>query len=329
MQNVMNSVKRKVFKPTLIMNKDSKIYVAGHRGLVGSAIVRLLQQKGFSNLLVRTSAELNLKEQQDVRDFFAEEKPEYAFVAAAKVGGIHANNIYPADFIYDNLMIEANVIHAAYENQLQKVLFLGSTCVYPKMAPQPLKEEYLMTGPLEPTNEWYAIAKISGIKMCQAYRKQYGCDFISAMPTNLYGPGDNFDLENSHVLPALIRKFHEAKNEGKPSVVLWGTGKPLREFCHVDDCASACLHLMENYSGEDIVNIGHGKDISIYDLALLVQDVVGFEGDIVLDSDKPDGTPRKLVDISKLESLGWQPNISLRSGLEETYQWFQQEYLSD
>lgn len=308
------------------MNKDSKIYIAGHRGLVGSAIVRLLQNQGYNNLIVRTSQELNLKEQQDVRDFFAEEKPEYAFVAAAKVGGIHANNIYPADFIYDNLMIEANLIHAAHENQLKKVLFLGSTCVYPKMAPQPLKEEYLMTGPLEPTNEWYAIAKISGIKMCQAYRKQYGSDFISAMPTNLYGPGDNFDLENSHVLPALIRKFHEAKTAGKGEVELWGTGKPLREFCHVDDCASACLFLMENYSDEDIVNIGHGKDISIYELAMLVKEVTGFTGDIVLNTEKPDGTPRKLVDISKILSLGWKPEISLRDGLEQTYQWFQEEY---
>ena len=322
----MPCASRKAFRPTPIMNKDSKIYIAGHRGLVGSAIVRLLQNQGYNNLIVRTSQELNLKEQQDVRDFFAEEKPEYAFVAAAKVGGIHANNIYPADFIYDNLMIEANLIHAAHENQLKKVLFLGSTCVYPKMAPQPLKEEYLMTGPLEPTNEWYAIAKISGIKMCQAYRKQYGSDFISAMPTNLYGPGDNFDLENSHVLPALIRKFHEAKTAGKGEVELWGTGKPLREFCHVDDCASACLFLMENYSDEDIVNIGHGKDISIYELAMLVKEVTGFTGDIVLNTEKPDGTPRKLVDISKILSLGWKPEISLRDGLEQTYQWFQEEY---
>ena len=304
------------------MEKKSKIYVAGHRGLVGSAIVRKLKQEGFNNLLTATSKELDLREQAATRDFFALEQPDYVFLAAARVGGILANNTYPADFIYQNLMIEANVIESARLSGVTKLLCLGSTCIYPKMAPQPLKEEYLLTGPLEPTNEWYAVAKIAGIKMCQAYQRQYGSQFISAMPTNLYGPEDNFDLESSHVMSALIRKFHEAKAANAPTVTVWGSGKPLREFLHVDDCAEACLYLMEHYAGEEIVNIGVGEDISIADLAGVVGEVVVYQGEIVYDSSKPDGTPRKLVDTSKINGLGWQAGILLREGIKSTYQWF-------
>jgi GDP-L-fucose synthase len=304
------------------MNKESKIYVAGHRGLVGSAIIRKLKQDGFSNILTATSKELDLREQAATRDFFAKERPDYVFLAAARVGGILANNRYPADFIYQNLMIEANVIESARLSGVDKLLCLGSTCIYPKMAPQPLKEEYLLTGPLEPTNEWYAVAKIAGIKMCQAYQRQYGSQFISAMPTNLYGPEDNFDLESSHVMPALMRKFHEAKINDQPTVTVWGSGKPLREFLHVDDCAAACMFLMENYNGEEIVNIGVGEDISIADLASLVGEAVGYQGEIVYDASKPDGTPRKLVDTSKINGLGWQAGISLPEGIKSTYQWF-------
>ncbi|MDW3094199.1 MAG: GDP-L-fucose synthase [Gammaproteobacteria bacterium] len=304
------------------MQKDAKIYVAGHRGLVGSAIVRHLIAEGFSNILTRASSELDLSNQQAVNEFFIENKPDYVFLAAAKVGGILANDSYPADFIYKNLMIEANVINAAYESAAKKLLFLGSTCIYPRLASQPLKEEYLLSGPLEPTNEWYAVAKIAGIKMCQAYRIQHGCDFISAMPTNLYGPGDNFDLQNSHVLPALIRKFHVAKISDSPSVTMWGTGSPKREFCHVDDCAQACVFLMHEYSGNDIVNIGVGEDVSISDLGEMVKSIVGFQGNIEYDTSKPDGTPRKLVDVSKIHSLGWHANTSLEDGVAATYQWY-------
>jgi len=293
------------------MNKQDKIYVAGHRGLVGSAIVRRLQAEGFQNLVFRTSKELDLREQQAVRDFFAAEKPDYVILAAAKVGGILANDTYPAEFIYDNLMMEVNIIRSSYENQVKKLLVLGSTCIYPKLAAQPLKEEYLLSGPLEPTNEWYAVAKIAGIKMCQAYQRQYGCQFIAAMPTNLYGPGDNFDLEKSHVLPAMIRKFHEAKLAENPAVTLWGTGKALREFLHVDDMAYACLFLLEKYDDEEIVNIGVGEDLSIAELAGIVRDVVGFDGEIVYDASKPDGTPRKLVDVSKINGLGWKAKDQL------------------
>ena len=304
------------------MEKEDKIYVAGHRGLVGSAIVRRLKQTGFKNLITATSKELDLKNQADVRAFFEAGEPTFVFLAAAKVGGILANQNYPADFIYQNLMIEANVIEAARISAVNKLLFLGSTCIYPRMAPQPLKEDYLLTGPLESTNEWYAVAKIAGIKLCQAYQRQYGCKFISAMPTNLYGPEDNFDLESSHVLPALIRKFHEAKAKNAPTVTVWGSGKPLREFLHVDDCAAACLYLMEHYEGEGIVNIGVGEDISIADLAGLVGEAVGYQGKIVYDSSKPDGTPRKLVDTSRINSLGWRPGIRLEEGVKSTYQWF-------
>ena len=304
------------------MNKSSKIYVAGHRGLVGSAIVRCLAAQGFTNLISRTSGELDLTNQAAVFDFFAKEKPNYVFLAAAKVGGILANDSYPADFIYRNLMIEANIIEAAYQSGVDKLLFLGSTCIYPKLAEQPLKEEYLLSGPLEPTNEWYAVAKIAGIKMCQAYRIQHGCNFISAMPTNLYGPGDNFDLQNSHVLPALIRKFHEAKTSKADSVTMWGTGSPKREFCYVDDCAAACVFLMQQYSAQDIVNIGVGEDISIKALGELVQNTVGFEGKIEFDTSKPDGTPRKLVDIERISKLGWGPKISLEEGVKNTYEWY-------
>ena len=304
------------------MDKNAKIYVAGHRGLVGSAIVRRLKAEGYDNLLTATSKELDLREQAAVREFFERERPEYVFLAAAKVGGILANNTWPADFIYQNLMIEANVIESARLSGVEKLLFLGSTCIYPKLAEQPLKEEYLLSGPLEPTNEWYAVAKIAGIKLCQAYQRQYGCKFISAMPTNLYGPEDNFDLESSHVMPALIRKFHEAKVNGEPSVTVWGSGKPLREFLHVDDCAAACLYLMDHYDGEDIVNIGVGEDLSIADLAALVKQVVGYEGEIIYDASKPDGTPRKLVDVTRINGLGWRAGISLEDGVRETYEWF-------
>lgn len=306
----------------LIMLKSSRIYVAGHRGLVGSAIVRVLQRRGYTDILTATHRELDLCDQAAVRKFFAAERPQYVFMAAANVGGILANDTYPADFIYENLMIEANVIDAAYRHDVIKLLFLGSTCIYPRLAPQPLKENYLLTGPLEPTNEWYAVAKIAGIKLCQAYHRQHGCRFISAMPTNLYGPGDNFDLKSSHVLSALIRKFHQAKVSGAPRVVVWGTGTPMREFCHVDDCAEACLFLMEIYDDTAIINIGEGRDISISDLALLVKRVMGYEGEIVYDHTKPDGTPRKLVDATKIFNLGWRPQISLEEGIRQTYAWY-------
>ena len=301
------------------MNKEDKIYVAGHRGMVGSAIVRKLEAEGFNNLVTRTSKELDLREQSAVRDFFHEEKPDYIFLAAAKVGGIIANNTYRAEFLYDNLMIQNNVIHHAWQTGAQKLLFLGSSCIYPKMAPQPLKEDALLTGPLEPTNEPYAIAKIAGIKMCDAYRDQYGCNYISVMPTNLYGPNDNYDLQNSHVLPALIRKFHEAKTEHKPYVEIWGTGSPLREFMHVDDLASACVFLMQNYNERGFINIGVGKDIAIKDLALLIKKIVGYEGELKFDTTKPDGTPRKLLDISKLSALGFKAKISLEDGIRAVY----------
>ena len=305
-----------------MIDKNAKIYIAGHRGLVGGAILRRLQADGYTNLLTATSRELDLREQAAVRAFFAEHKPEYVFLAAAKVGGILANDTYTAEDLYDNLMMEANVIDAAHRSGVQKLLFLGSTCIYPRMAPQPLKEEYLLTGPLESTNEWYAVAKIAGIKLCQAYQRQYGSRFISAMPTNLYGPGDNFDLEKSHVLPALIRKFHEAKVSDAPTVTVWGSGKPLREFLHVDDCAAACVFLLENYAGNEIVNIGTGVDVSIADLAELVRGVVGYQGRIVYDASKPDGTPRKLVDVGRIHALGWRSTISLEEGIRETYKWF-------
>ena len=289
------------------MDKNARIYIAGHRGLVGAAIFRRLQTEGYTHFITATSRELDLREQSAVRAFFAEQRPDYVFLAAAKVGGILANDTYPAEFIYDNLMMEANIIDAAYRNGTKKLLFLGSTCIYPRLAPQPLKEDYLLSGPLEPTNEWYAVAKIAGIKLCQAYQRQYGARFISAMPTNLYGPGDNFDLEKSHVMPALIRKFHEAKLAKAPSVVVWGTGKPLREFLHVDDCARACVFLMGHYEGADIVNIGTGSDLPIGELAWLVKKAVGYTGEIVFDSSKPDGTPRKLVDVGRITALGWRP----------------------
>lgn len=288
--------------------------------MVGSAIMRKLQKEGFANLLVRSSAEMDLRNQEQVADFFAIEKPEYVFLAAAKVGGIVANNTYRADFLYENLMIQNNVIHESYKNSVKKLLFLGSSCIYPKMAPQPLKEEYLLTGLLEPTNEPYAVAKIAGIKMCDAYRSQYGCNFISVMPTNLYGPNDNYDLNNSHVLPAMIRKFHEAKINGDKKVELWGSGKPLREFLHADDLADACFYLMQHYNEAGLVNIGVGEDISISDLAQLIKSIVGFEGDIVWNTEKPDGTPRKLMDVSKLKSYGWEAAIRLEEGIRKVYE---------
>ena len=300
------------------MKLDSKIYVAGHRGMVGSAIVRALENRGYKNLIYKTSKELDLTNQLQVQIFFENEKPEYVFLAAAKVGGILANNTYRADFIYQNLMIQNNVIHAAYETGVSKLMFLGSSCIYPKNAPQPLKEEYLLTGLLEPTNEPYAIAKIAGIKMCEAYRDQYGCNFISVMPTNLYGPNDSYDSNNSHVLPALLRKFIEAKVKGEKSVIIWGSGTPLREFLHVDDLADACLFVMENYNEKEFLNIGIGQDISILDLAKLVKEIVGFEGEITLDKSKPDGTPRKLMDVTKLSNLGWSPSIKLNDGIRLT-----------
>lgn len=301
------------------MDKSSKIYIAGHRGMVGSSILHSLQSKGYSNFILKTSSELDLRNQQDVANFFAIEKPEYVFLAAAKVGGIVANNTYRADFIYENMMIQSNVVHHSYINGVRKLLFLGSSCIYPKLAPQPLKEEYLLTGLLEDTNEPYAIAKIAGIKMCEAYREQYGCNFISVMPTNLYGPNDNYDLTNSHVLPALLRKFVTAKRNGESSVSIWGTGAPKREFLHSDDLASACLYLMENYNDSGLVNIGVGEDISIMDLARLVKKIVGFEGEILTDTNKPDGTPRKLMDVSKLTDLGWRSSITLEEGIGKVY----------
>lgn len=304
------------------MNKTDKIYIAGHRGLVGSAIIRNLEKNGFNNLVQRTSKELNLANQSDVNDFFSKEKPDYVFLAAAKVGGILANDTYPAEFIRDNLLIQTNVIDAAYRNNTKKLLFLGSSCIYPKFAPQPMKEEHLLTGELEPTNEWYAIAKIAGIKMCQAYKKQYGFNAISLMPTNLYGPGDNFNLENSHVMPALIRKFHDAKVNNLPEVEVWGSGSPKREFLHVDDMAEASVFLMNTYDGIDFVNVGVGDDISIKELAEMIKDIVGFKGSLSFDSSKPDGTPRKLLDVSKLENEGWKAGISLKKGIATTYEWF-------
>ncbi len=308
------------------VKQNSRIFIAGHRGMVGSAIFRKLESEGFSNLIVRTSSELDLTNQTAVDRFFQEEKPEYVFLAAAKVGGIHANNVYRADFLYRNLMIESNVIHAAYTHGVEKLLFLGSSCIYPKFAEQPLREESLLTGELEPTNEPYAIAKIAGIKLCEAYRDQYGCNFISVMPTNLYGPNDNYDPENSHVLPALIRKFHEAKVNRQPHVMLWGSGTPRREFLHVNDLAEAVVFLMLNYNEKPFLNIGTGEDIPIYELAKLVQSVVGYEGEIKLDASKPDGTPRKLMDVSRLHALGWKHEIELREGIEAVYQDFKTKY---
>ena len=304
------------------MEKNSKIYVAGHRGLVGSAIVRNLEERGFTNIIGKTHKELDLTRQDEVEKFFEIEKPEYVFLAAAKVGGIQANNTTPAEFIYDNLMIETNIINSAYKNEVKKLLFLGSSCIYPKFAEQPIKEECLLTGELEPTNEAYAIAKITGIELCKFYRRQYGCDFISAMPTNLYGINDNFDLETSHVLPALIRKFHEAKINNAEEVIMWGTGRPLREFMYVDDLADALVHLMLNYSDEIHVNMGTGKDLTIGKLAEIVKEVVGFKGKIVNDLSKPDGTPRKLLDVSRLESTGWKYKTELREGIEKVYKWY-------
>ncbi|ADE35625.1 GDP-L-fucose synthase [Methanohalophilus mahii] len=307
------------------MEKTEKIYIAGHRGMVGSAIKRNLESKGYTNLICLTHSELDLTDQQAVNEFFESEKPEYVFLAAAKVGGILANSTYPAEFIYDNLMIEANIIHAAHIYGVKKLLFLGSSCIYPKFAPQPMKEEYLLTGELESTNEAYAVAKIAGIRLCKHYNQQYGTNFISVMPTNLYGPNDNFDLETSHVMPALIRKFHEAKINNESKVTIWGSGSPKREFLHVDDMADACIYLMENYDYADIgefVNIGVGKDLSIKELAELIKDVVGYEGDIVYDSSKPDGTPRKLLDVSKLNGLGWTSSIGLKEGIKATYRWY-------
>jgi GDP-L-fucose synthase len=310
------------------MNVSDKIYVAGHNGLVGSAIVRDLRSKGFANIVCCRSADLDLRNQQAVCDFFVREKPEYVFLAAAKVGGIHANNTCPAQFIYDNLMIETNVIHAAYTNGVKKLLFLGSSCIYPKLATQPIKEEYLLNGYLEPTNEAYAIAKITGIELCKFYRRQYGCNFISAMPTNLYGINDNFDLNTSHVLPALIRKFHDAKMQGAKQVTMWGTGKPLREFLYVDDLADACVFLMQNYNDELHINIGTGEDLEIRELANIVKKVVGFDGEIVNDITKPDGTPRKLLDVSRLHGLGWRHKTSLEEGILAVYKWYSTEKIN-
>ena len=299
------------------MEKKGKIFVAGHRGMVGSAILRGLRKNGFENLIFRKSSELDLRDQAAVNEFFRKERPDYVFLAAAKVGGILANNTYRADFLYENLMIQSNVIHAAYKNDVKKLMFLGSSCIYPKLAPQPLKEEFLLTGLLEPTNEPYAIAKIAGIKMCDAYRAQYGCSFISAMPTNLYGPNDNYDLQNSHVLPALIRKFLTAKKNEDPSVILWGTGTPLREFMHADDLADACLFLMNNFDEAGFVNVGTGVDLPIRQLAEMIKEIVGYEGDIIQDTTKPDGTPRKLMDVSKIHNMGWQHQISLEAGIQQ------------
>ncbi|MEM6523604.1 MAG: GDP-L-fucose synthase [Bacteroidota bacterium] len=307
------------------MEKESKIYVAGHNGMVGSAILRRLQKEGFENFILRTSKELDLRVQSEVEEFFKLEKPDYVFLAAAKVGGILANNTYRADFLYDNLMIQNNVIHQSYLNKVRKLLFLGSSCIYPKMAPQPLKEEYLLTGKLEPTNEPYAIAKIAGIKMCDAYRHQYGCNFISAMPTNLYGPNDNYDLKTSHVLPALIRKFHEAKVENKPFVEVWGSGTPRREFLHVDDLADACYFLMKNYDEPGFINVGTGVDVTIKELAEMIKESVGYKGETKWDTSKPDGTPRKIMDVSLINKLGWIHQINLKTGIEECYKSYREK----
>ena len=304
------------------MDKDSKIYIAGHRGLVGSAIMRRLKAEGYKNLITRTHAELDLTRQERVEEFFHEERPDYVFLAAARVGGIYANNTYPAEFIYSNLTIQTNIIHASYVFKVKKMLFLGSSCIYPKNCPQPMKEEYLLSGPLEPTNEPYAVAKIAGIKMCQAHNRQYGTNFLSVMPTNLYGPNDNFDLKTSHVLPALIRKFHEAKIKGLSEVVIWGTGSPRREFLHVDDLVDACLFLMNNYNGSKIVNIGVGKDQTIRELAEIIAGLTGFKGSIRFDTGKPDGTPVKRLDVSKINSIGWRARIGLEQGIAETYKWY-------
>lgn len=310
------------------MDKNAKIYVAGHRGLVGSAIVRNLKTKGYTNIVGRTHSELELTNQAAVRAFFEQERPEYVVLAAAKVGGIHANRTYPADFIYDNLAVQCNVIKAAHDFGVKKLLFLGSTCIYPKMAPQPIPEDALLSGYLEETNEAYAIAKIAGLEMCKFFKQQYGDNFISCMPTNLYGPNDNFNLNNSHVMPALIRKFHDAKINNLPKVEVWGTGKPLREFLHVDDMADACVFLLENYDGEQHVNIGTGVEISIRELAETIKEVVGFEGELVFNTDMPDGTPRKLTNVDKLHGLGWKHKIDLREGVELTYAWFLENYAS-
>ena len=304
------------------MDSQAKVFVAGHNGLVGGALVRALKQQGYSNLVLRSSRELDLRQQQAVDDFFATEKPDYVFLAAAKVGGIQANNIYRGEFLYDNLMIESNIIHSAYRHQVQKLLFLGSSCIYPKLCAQPMREDYLLTGALEPTNEPYAIAKIAGLKLCENYCRQYGVNFISAMPTNLYGVNDNFDLNNSHVLPALMRKFHEAKVNQANTVTVWGTGEPLREFLYVDDLADALIYLMKTYDDVDFVNVGTGQEISIKELALTIQAVVGFEGELVFDTSKPNGTPRKLLDVSRLNSLGWQAQTDLKTGIEKTYAWY-------
>jgi GDP-L-fucose synthase len=309
-----------------MINKNAKIYVAGHRGLVGSAIVRKLEKDGYNNLITRTRQELDLTDQRAVKSFFETEKPEYVYLAAAKVGGIMANKTYPAEFIYQNLQIEINIIYYSHLNGVKKLLFLGSSCIYPKHAPQPMKEEYLLTGVLESTNESYAIAKIAGIKMCESYRRQYNSSYISVMPTNLYGPGDNFDLETSHVLPAMIRKFHESKLDNNRPVELWGTGTPMREFLHVDDLADACIYLMDNYDKQDFVNIGTGTDVTIKELAETIQKVIGHKGEVKWDSSKPDGTPRKLLDVSKLHSLGWKHSIELEEGIKSTYEWYLENY---
>lgn len=306
------------------MNKDARIYVAGHRGMVGGAITRYLTANGYTNLLLKRSSELDLRNQDAVNRFFEEERPDYVFLAAAKVGGIVANNTYRAEFLYDNLMMESNIIQAAHVYGTNKLMFLGSSCIYPKLAPQPLKEDYLLTGPLESTNEPYAIAKIAGIKLCEAYRDQYGSNFISVMPTNLYGIGDNYHPQNSHVLPALIRRFHEAKEQGAPAVVIWGTGKPKREFLYADDLAEACVYLMENYDGKELVNVGTGEDLSIQELALLIKEITGFAGEIKYDTEKPDGTPRKLMDVTKLHGLGWKHKMQLKDGIKLAYEDFLQ-----
>jgi GDP-L-fucose synthase len=304
------------------MNKDSRLFVAGHGGLVGSAIHRRLQSDGHTNILTRTRAQLDLRDQTGVEELFRREQPEYVFLSAAKVGGIYANSTFPADFMRDNLQIQSNIIDSAYRHGTKKLMFLGSSCIYPKLAPQPVSEPSLLTGPLEPTNEWYAIAKIAGLKMCQAYRRQYGFNAISVIPTNLYGPGDNFDSQNSHVVPALIRRFHEAKCRGEAKVAVWGTGTPRREFLHVDDLADACVFLMDGYDSEEHINVGWGEDISVRDLAMLIREIVGYTGEIQFDASKPDGTPRKLLDVGRLRSRGWAPRIALRAGLESVYLWF-------